>query len=259
VERQYVAIDLHKKRSLIVRDNAAGEELAVVRIDNDPETLSAVLAEAGPEPEVAIEAAYGWYWAVDLLQEAGAHVHLVHPAGLNWEDRRVKNDYLDCRELLDRMHLGKLPEAWISPHDVRELRELVRYRGKLVAQRTSAKAQVKAVLAKHGLHPPVEDLWGPGGTRYLDELRLEESYTMKVQSLARSPWCHPIAPGARRTRARDRPRGTRRPTADTEPEYGASRGGSREGHGPERPAHRRDPIFGHYGMWSMVLEFPRED
>ena len=185
MERQYVAIDLHKSRSLIVRDNAAGEELAVVRIDNDPMALAAVVAEAGPEPEVAIEATYGWYWAVDVLHEIGAHVHLVHPAGLNWEERRVKNDYRDCRELLDRMHLGKLPESWISPPDVRELRELVRYRGKLVAQRTSAKAQVKAVLAKHGLHPPVEDLWGPGGTRYLDKLELADSYALKVVSLRR--------------------------------------------------------------------------
>jgi transposase len=183
VERQYVAIDLHKSRSLIVRDNAAGEELAVVRIDNDPVALAAVVAEAGPEPEVAIEATYGWYWAVDVLQEIGANVHLVHPSGLNWEERRVKNDYRDCRELLDRMHLGKLPESWISPPDVRELRELVRYRGKLVAQRTSAKAQVKAVLAKHGLHPPVDDLWGPGGTRYLDELELPHAYAMKIISL----------------------------------------------------------------------------
>jgi len=183
VERQYVAIDLHKSRSLIVRDNAAGEELAVVRINNDPVALAAVVAEAGPEPEVAIEATYGWYWAVDVLQDIGAHVHLVHPSGLNWEERRVKNDYRDCRELLDRMHLGKLPESWISPPDVRELRELVRYRGKLVAQRTSAKAQVKAVLAKHGLHPPVDDLWGPGGTRYLDDLDLEKAYAMKVVSL----------------------------------------------------------------------------
>ncbi len=183
MERQYVAIDLHKSRSLIVRDNAAGEELAVVRIDNDPVALAAVVAEAGPEPEVAIEATYGWYWAVDVLQEIGANVHLVHPSGLNWEERRVKNDYRDCRELLDRMHLGKLPESWISPPDVRELRELVRYRGKLVAQRTSAKAQVKAVLAKHGLHPPVDDLWGPGGTRYLDELELPHAYAMKIISL----------------------------------------------------------------------------
>ena len=47
MERQYVAIDLHKNRSLIVRDNTAGEELAVVRIDNVwvPKTSSAALMQ----------------------------------------------------------------------------------------------------------------------------------------------------------------------------------------------------------------------
>ncbi|HEV2809521.1 MAG TPA: hypothetical protein VGV93_03880, partial [Acidimicrobiales bacterium] len=63
MERQYVAIDLHRRRSLIVRENEAGEELGVGRIDNDPVTLAAALVEAGPEPEVAIDATYGWYWA----------------------------------------------------------------------------------------------------------------------------------------------------------------------------------------------------
>ena len=86
------------------------------------------MADAGPEPEVAIEATYGWYWAVDVLEELGAQVRLVNPSGLQWGDRRVKNDYRDCKELLDRMRLDKLPEAWIAPPPVRELRELVRYR-----------------------------------------------------------------------------------------------------------------------------------
>ena len=60
MERQYVAIDLHLHRSLIVTENAAGEEVSVVRIDNDPVALSLALAQAGPDPEVAIEATYGW-------------------------------------------------------------------------------------------------------------------------------------------------------------------------------------------------------
>jgi transposase len=183
VERQYVAIDLHARRSLIVRQNDAGEELGVVRIDNDPVALSLALAEAGPDPEVAIEATYGWYWAVDVLQAEGARVHLVHPSGLDWTGRRVKNDYRDCRDLLDRLRIGRLPEAWIAPPPVRELRELVRHRAKLVALRTGLKAQVKAVLAKHGVYPPVGDLWGPVGTEYLDELSLERSYALKLGSL----------------------------------------------------------------------------
>jgi transposase len=183
VERQYVAVDLHLRRSLIVRENEAGEKVGTVRIDNDPVALALAVAEAGPDPEVAIEATYGWYWAVDALQAEGAHVHLVNPSGLNWEDRRVKNDYRDCCDLLDRLRLGKLPEAWIAPPAVRELREIVRYRAKLVALRTGLKAQLKAVIAKHGLHPPVNDLWGVAGPAWLDTLELDHGYTVKIESL----------------------------------------------------------------------------
>ena len=60
MERQYVGMDLHRRRSVIVRMNEAGEKLETVRIDNDPVALGLALAEAGPDPEVALEATYGW-------------------------------------------------------------------------------------------------------------------------------------------------------------------------------------------------------
>ena len=47
MEKQYVAIDLHRRRSVIVRQDEHGEELGVVRIENDPVALSLALAEAG--------------------------------------------------------------------------------------------------------------------------------------------------------------------------------------------------------------------
>jgi len=183
VKRQYVAIDLHRRHSLIVRDDDQGNQLGVTKIENDPLTLAKVVAEAGEAPEVAIEATNGWYWAVDVLQELGAKVHLVHPKGLNWEDRRVKNDYLDCRELLDRMRIGKLPEAWIAPVEIRELRELVRYRHSLGRHRTSAKAQIHGVMAKNGILPVVAELWGPIGQAQLDGLELPEAYALRMRSL----------------------------------------------------------------------------
>jgi transposase len=183
VERQYVAVDLHLHRSLIVRENEAGEKVGVTRIDNSPLALAEALRDAGEHPEVAIEAAYGWYWAVDTLEELGAVVHLVNPSGLNWEDRRVKNDYRDCCDLLDRMRLGKLPEAWIAPPEVRELREIVRYRARLVGLRTGLKAQLKAVLAKHNARPPVKDLWGLAGPMWLDQLELPRAYLLRIDSL----------------------------------------------------------------------------
>ncbi len=95
MDQQYVGIDFHRRRSVIVRMTAAGERLAVVRVVNDPAAIMAVVADAGPEPEVVIEATYGWYWVVDLLQASVATVHLANPKALNWGERRVKNDVAD--------------------------------------------------------------------------------------------------------------------------------------------------------------------
>lgn len=62
--------------------------------------------------------------AADLLAEGGARVHLAHPLGNNWGNRRVKSDERDATDLVDLLRLGRLAEAWIAPPEVRELREI---------------------------------------------------------------------------------------------------------------------------------------
>src|SRR6476619_5431076 len=77
--KQFVGIDLHRRRSVIVRNTADGGVLETVQILNDVDRLRSVMANAGVDPEVVLEATYGWYWAVDALRAAGAQVHLAHP------------------------------------------------------------------------------------------------------------------------------------------------------------------------------------
>jgi transposase len=161
MDRRYVGIDLHRRRSVIYVMDAAGDQLFCERIANDPMRLLEVVSEAGEGADVVIEATYGWYWAVDLLQDAGFSVHLAHPSGNNWGNRRVKNDERDARDLADLLRLGRLAEAWIAPPAVREARELVRYRARLVQLRSGLKAQVHAVMAKEGVLPGVTDMFGP--------------------------------------------------------------------------------------------------
>ena len=60
MDKQYVGVDLHRRRSVIVRKDAAGELLETVQIDNDPIGLAEVMARAGQAPEVVLEATYGW-------------------------------------------------------------------------------------------------------------------------------------------------------------------------------------------------------
>jgi transposase len=157
-----------------------------VRIDNDPVALAAQIAKAGEAPEVVLEATYGWYWAVDVLQDGGARVHLAHPLGVKgFAYRRVKNDERDAADLADLLRMGRLPEAWIAPPSTRQLREQVRHRAKLVALRSGLKSQVHAVLAKQGVHVPMSDLFGTAGQQLLDELHLDSAYNARVVSLRR--------------------------------------------------------------------------
>jgi transposase len=184
--RQIVGIDLHRRRSVIVRMSESGEKLATVRIDNDPVVLASEIAKAGERPEVVLEATYGWHWAADVLAAAGAAVHLAHPLGVKgFAYRRVKNDARDAADLADLLRMGRLPQAWIAPPAVRELRELVRHRAKLVALRSGLKASVHAVLAKQGVHIAVSDLFGVGGRELLATAPLDGAFRGRVDSLCR--------------------------------------------------------------------------
>jgi transposase len=182
-ERQYVGIDLHRRRSVIVRVDQEGNHLSTKRVVNDPVEVMAAVAEAGENPEVVLEATYGYYWLVDLLEAHGATIHLANPSGLNWGNRRVKNDERDALDLVKKLRLGELPEAWIAPPHVRELREIVRYRAKVVRLRSGLKAQVHAVMAKEGILPSRGDMFGPGGQAQLSSMEMADNYRTRVESL----------------------------------------------------------------------------
>jgi len=163
---------------------ADGTVLDTVRIDNDAMALAGELAKAGPNPEVVMEATLGWYWAADVIEECGARLHLAHPLGIKaFAYQRVKKDESDSKLLADLLRMGRLPESWIAPPSVRELREAVRYRHKLVEARANAKSQVHGVLAKAGVKVPVSDLFGVAGNVLLDRVALDDVYLIRVESL----------------------------------------------------------------------------
>jgi transposase len=181
----YVGIDLHRRRSVIAVLNDDGDRVSWCRIDNTPANLTAeIVAAGGAEAEVAMEATWGWYWAADVIAECGARLHLAHPLGIaGYENRRVKNDIRDATLLADLLRLGRLPEAWVAPPEVRELRELVRYRAKLSRMRSGLKTQVHQVLGKEGVIPELDDIFRGNGPRWLDDLQLGDVYLERIESL----------------------------------------------------------------------------
>jgi transposase len=185
--RQFVAVDLHLHRSVIGRLDAEGNELGWVRIDNDPRSLVREVRKAGKGASVAIEATYGWYWAVDALVAAGFDVHLAHPYGMKAmrKRKRVKTDARDAYELANLLRLGSLPEAYIAPPELRELRELVRHRQQLTKLNTAVKSGIRGLLAKHGIRLAVTDLECLTGGELLDALALPGTYATRLASQRR--------------------------------------------------------------------------
>ena len=184
--RQIVGIDLHRRRSVLVRMTEAGERLETIRISNDPDYLREVMTRAGEAPEVVLEACYGWYWAADTLAELGATVHLAHPLGVKmFSYRRLKNDERDAADLADLLRMGRLPEAWIAPPATRELRGWVRHRAKLVGLRSNLKCQVHGILANAGITVPMSDLFGASGQRLLATVDLATESRSRIDSLQR--------------------------------------------------------------------------
>jgi transposase len=190
--QQFVGIDLHRRRTVLVRMSLTGERLgSMVRFPSTAEALRREMAAAGTAPQVVLEATYGWYWAVETLQQLGAQVHLAHPLGIKgFTNRRVKNDERDAVDLADLLRMGRLPEAHIAPEPVRALRELVRHRAKLSRWRSAVKTSIHAVLAKRGVPVPMSDLFGVEGTALLNALcessgrpGFEPEYAARVSSL----------------------------------------------------------------------------
>jgi transposase len=168
----YVGMDVHRKRSQVAIVDDAGVQQHNRNVPNDPAKLIPVLGALAPGTPVAFEAAYGWGWLVDLLEELELEPHLVHPSRCKAiASARLKNDKVDAATLAQLLRADLLPEAWIAPLQVRDLRALLRHRASLVRLSTSCKNRVHAVLADRGIGED-RGLWTGPGRAWLAELEL---------------------------------------------------------------------------------------
>jgi transposase len=180
----YVGIDLHRNRSQIAVLGGDGRELLSRRIVNDPEAFLGLLGGFDGEAKIALEATYGWEWLADLLEDAGYELHLAHPLRTKAiAAARVKTDAVDARTLAHLLRADLLPEAYIAPRELRDLRDLLRHRVALTRIRSALKQRVGAILAKNGIARPYSNLFGPGGSRFLAELELREGPRRRLDSL----------------------------------------------------------------------------
>jgi transposase len=132
---------------------------------------------AGQQLEVALEATTGWRFFVEELRAVGAVVHLAEPAetaARRGNKKRAKTDRADARHHRELLLAGRLPESWIPPDHILDLRAEVRLRHTLIEQHSEWQQRIQAVLYHHGC-PQRRQLMKGDGRDWLTALALPET------------------------------------------------------------------------------------
>jgi transposase len=132
--------------------------------------------------EAALEATTGWRFLVEELEAAGHTAHLAEPAetaGLRGPKKRAKSDRADARHLRELLGQGRLPESWIPPTHILELRSKVRLRHTLIEERCTWQQRIQAQLYHHGA-PQRRQLLSGDGREWLEGLDLAEAARSQV-------------------------------------------------------------------------------
>src|SRR3990172_9282526 len=167
-------LDVHKRYTTYCVMDDSGVILKEGRCANDELLrLPALSWKVKEERRAVMEAGGNWYHIYDLLEPVVGQLLLAHPLRVRAiAAARVKTDSIDAKTLAHLLRSDLIPEAYVPPAAVRELREMLRYRLDLVKQRTALKNRVHALLAKEGLMPPLKYLFGRSGRQWLGELPL---------------------------------------------------------------------------------------
>jgi len=178
---QALGWDIHRKFSKVTVEQMTAEgEIQIVERAHleheDRETMQRWLGRVPKGTPVALEAAYGWPWIADLLEEMGLEPHLAHPPAVKvLAKTEAKGDRIDADRLGKFQLRGILPECYLATPEVRMRRERVRYRMALSCLRTGVKNRIQAILHRLGILHPFSDLFGKAGRRFLQKLALPEA------------------------------------------------------------------------------------
>ena len=144
--RVFVGLDYHDAGVQVCVLDPQGRVLANAACPNDAQALAEFVGRHGDQIFAAVEACTGSADLADeLVGQFGWSVDLAHPGYVRrLKQTPDKTDFTDARLLADLERVGYLPRVWTAPAAVRDLREVVRYRHQLAAQRRAAKVRARA-------------------------------------------------------------------------------------------------------------------
>jgi len=169
-------LDIHRAQiTFDYLDSRTGEETRGTIRPATREVFRQWLGQFGrKQVAFALEGTTGWRFVVEELEAAGMEAHLAEPSetrARRGPNRRAKTDRADARLLRDLLLTDNLPESWIPPAHLADLRTTVRLRKALVDARSAWNRRIQAQLFHHGL-PKTPDLQSLVGRHYVSSVEL---------------------------------------------------------------------------------------
>lgn len=186
----YAGIDVHKKFSFITAMNEKGKIINQTKIMHGKQISQAPwndFVKQFREPiSLAIEATGMWAPVHDALEPLVEEIKLAHPLRTRAiAEARIKTDKIDSTILAHLLRTDLLPTCFIPSQDIRDGRELLRYRASLVSLQTEIKNKIHSLLHRCGYLYEGSDIFGTSGRIYLASLPLRDIYREEVNGYLR--------------------------------------------------------------------------
>lgn len=165
-----VGIDYHQDSLQVCVLNSEGKLKANKRIRNDLEELIRTVGSSAKNVVVAAEACNGTASLLDALHDRTSWtVKLCHPGyAQRMRNNPDKTDKSDGELIADLTRIGYLPEVWLAPAELRDLRALVRYRALKMKEARKMKVRIRSLLSNNRISIPEElSLWTVAGKKWL--------------------------------------------------------------------------------------------
>jgi hypothetical protein len=176
-----IGLDVHRDFCEVAV--AEGGEIASTgRIAATPAALELFAGSLAPADQVALEVTGGAWEIARIIEPHVARVIVVSPADTAIRQARAKTDRLDARALARLLAAGSLDDVWVPDEQTWVMRRRLSRRAQLVRERTRSKNEIHAVIIRRLIgRPPVSDVFGVKGRRWLAELELpvEERETLE--------------------------------------------------------------------------------
>ena len=148
----YVGLDIHKKTISYCVKQVDGRIVQEGVIPARRQELDRWMKQLPGAWIAAMEATLFTSWVYEHLKPHAQAVKVAHPAMLKAiAASKRKNDRIDARKIADLLRADLLPECYMAPAPIRELRRQLRYRNLLVRQMTQTKNKVSSLLMESGI------------------------------------------------------------------------------------------------------------